>query len=199
MINERLYWWLESNKKLTNKQAGFRKGNRTDDLLFRLSQKVLNGFQNKENTTAVFVDLQQAYDRVWRKGLLLKMIDTGIGGKLYKWIKHFLTNRTIQTRVDNALSSKEVLEEGLPQGSALSCTLFLLFVNDLPQHIQSEAAMYADDLVIWHTSKHPIQSARRINEDLQLNKFCEEWKLKVNFIQSSQTATRLLNKNLTYI
>ena len=64
MVNERLYWWLESNQHLDVHQAGFRARSRTDDQLFRLTQKVIDGFHKEENTTAVFVDLQQAYDRV---------------------------------------------------------------------------------------------------------------------------------------
>ena len=77
MINHRIYWWLETSKILSNNQAGFRAGFRTEDQLFRLSQKIVDGFQNKHHTTAVFVDLKQAYDRVWRKGLLLKMMNAG--------------------------------------------------------------------------------------------------------------------------
>ena len=51
--------------------------------------------------------------------------------------------------MNDAFSSKEVLEEGLPQGSALSCTLFLIYINDLAKQIKAEKALYADDLVIW--------------------------------------------------
>ena len=76
------------------------------------------------NTTAVFVDLQQAYDQVWRKGLLMKMVNIGIHGKMLQWIQSFLTNRTIKTTVEGATSSKRTLEEGLPQGSALTVPCF---------------------------------------------------------------------------
>ena len=80
MVNGRLYWWLETSGKLSKFQAGFRAGCRTEDQLFRLSQRIIDGFQAKKHTTAIFVDLKQAYDTVWRKGLLLKMKDAGIDG-----------------------------------------------------------------------------------------------------------------------
>ena len=83
MINQRLYWWLENNKLLNVHQAGFRSGHRTEDQLFTLTQKVIDGFHEKKSTAAVFVDLKQAYDRVWRKGLLSKMMKIGIHGHLY--------------------------------------------------------------------------------------------------------------------
>ena len=110
---------------------------------------------------------KQAYDRVWQKGLLLKMRDAGVHGKLYNWIKYFLVDRTIQTKINDAISSKHVLEEGLPQGSPLSCTLFLLFINDIKDILKTENALYADDLALWNTNKYPMVSARRLNEDLQ--------------------------------
>ena len=202
MINQRLYWYLEANKILNTAQAGFRNGQRTEDQLFRLSQRIIDGFHDKKSTTAVFVDLQQAYDRVWRKGLLIKMQKMGIKGKLYSWIKDFLTNRIIQTQVNDALSSKKVLEQGLPQGSALSCTLFLIFINDLPDALKSERALYADDLVIWNTHQIAGISAVYLNDDLKrLEQYCNKWKLKLNqtktvytiFTNSAKVASKSLS------
>ena len=202
IINQRLYWYLEANKILNTAQAGFRNGHRTEDQLFRLSQRVIDGFHNKKSTTAVFVDLQQAYDRVWRKGLLLKMQRLGIKGKIYNWIKNFLTDRIIQTKVNDALSSKKVLEEGLPQGSALSCTLFLIFVNDLPENLKSEKALYADDLVLWNTHQVAGISAMYLNTDLKnLEAYCQKWKMKLNQTKTVYTifsnSAKVAQKNLS--
>ena len=105
MVNNRLYCWLESNQLLDNTQAGFRKGCRAEDQLFRLTQSAIDGFQEGKSTVAVFIDLQQAYDRVWRKGLLIKMHNMGVRGKLFNWVKAFLSNRTISTRYDGTTSA----------------------------------------------------------------------------------------------
>ena len=148
----------------------------------------MDGFQNKKNTTAVFIDLQQAYDRVWRKGLLIKMSNMGIHGKMLKWIQAFLTNRTIQTSFDGALSSKKTLEEGLPQGSALSCTLFLIFINDLPELLKIEKALFADDLVLWTTHKYEILSRAKLNRALgTLTTYYSLWKIEINLQKSAYT------------
>ena len=181
ILNSRLYWWLESSGLVSQHQAGFRSKSRTEDQLFRLSQRIIDGFQKKEQTTAVFVDLQQAYDRVWKKGLLLKLQKMGIKGHMYSWIKSFLSDRLIQTQLNDTMSSKAVLEEGLPQGSSLSCTLFLVFLNDLADVLKTEKALFADDLVLWHTSNSTTISRRRIQEDLDtLGVYCRMWKMKVN-------------------
>ena len=116
------------------------------------------------------------------------MKDAGIHGKLYSWLKNFLTDRTIQTRINNALSSKEILEEGLPQGSPLSCTLFLVFINDISENLKVENALYADDLVMWHTSKYSNMNRRRINRNLaELGNYCDEWKLTINTTKTVYT------------
>ena len=109
------------------------------------------------------------------------MQNLGIQGPLYNWIKSFLTDRLIQTKINDSLSSKTVLEEGLPQGSSLSCTLFLIFINDLSEVLKMESALFADDLVFWHTSTSTIINQRRLQEDLtNLEEYCKFWKLKVN-------------------
>ena len=181
MVNRRLYWFLETTNNLGKNQAGFRKGRSTVDQLFRITQRIHDGFQSKKNTLAVFVDLQQAYDRVWRKGLLMKLEDIGIHGNLYRWIKFYLVDRTIQTKMNDALSSKEVLEEGLPQGSCLSSTLFLVFIKDLDDVLDSENALYADDLTLWATHTDITIAAGEIRRNLKkLEHYCVKWKLKIS-------------------
>ena len=154
IINNRLYCWLENKQLLTDRQAGFRRGCRAEDQLFRLVQSTLQGFKEGKHTFGVFVDLQQAYDKVWKKGLLVKMHRMGIHGCMFNWIQAFLSNKTIATRYNGATSSKRTLEEGLPQGSSLSCTLFLIYINDLAEQLNISKAMFADDLVIWTTDKY---------------------------------------------
>ena len=90
---------------------------------------------------AVFIDLQQAYDRVWRKDLLVKMHKLGTQGKMFSWVRAFLSDRTISTRYEGSISSKRTLEEGLPQGSSLSCTLFLIFINNLAKYLDVSKAI----------------------------------------------------------
>ena len=73
-------------------------------------------------------------------------METGVHGNLYRWIKNFSTDR-------HTFSSKSVLEIGRPQGSALGCTLFLLFINYLPDKVKADKALHADDLTFWQKQK----------------------------------------------
>ena len=181
LVNERLYWWMEKSNIITPSQAGFRKGMRTMDHLIRFAQEAGDAFQDKDNVVAVFIDLKQAYDRIWRQGLFFKMQKLGIAGKMYNWIKDFLTQRTIQTICDGKTSQQRTLEEGLPQGSALSCTLFILFMNDLPETITCQKAQYADDLLIWSKGKDMNSINRELNADLTtISAYCQLWRMELN-------------------
>ena len=109
------------------------------------------------------------------------MLRMGIHGCMFNWIQAFLSNRTIATRYNGATSSKRTLEEGLPQGSSLSCTLFLIYINDLAEQLNISKAMFADDLVIWTTDKYPIIAKAKLKRNLlTLQTYRRLWKLKIN-------------------
>ena len=109
------------------------------------------------------------------------MNNLGVHGKMYAWIKAFLQNRTIRTEYNGATSVKSTLEEGLPQGSSLSCTLFLIFINDLPSLLGVSKALYADDLVIWVSQKYHILAQAKLKRALAtINAYCNFWKMKLN-------------------
>ena len=71
----------------------------------------------KESTLAVFLDIEKAYDMLWRKGIIIKLYTMGIDGRITKWIDNFLTDRKIQIKVNNCLSEERTLDNGVPQGT----------------------------------------------------------------------------------
>ena len=164
MINERLNWWLEHNNIITPCQAGIRSNYTTEDQLIRLTQKIQNGFQMNKDTIAVFVDLEKAYDKVWRQGLFIKTRDAGINSNMYRWINNFITDRTIATLIEGVTSTKECLKEGIPQGSSLSCTLFTMYINGIVKYLPDpHTALYADDIVLCSTSANMYSAQANVN------------------------------------
>ena len=139
---------MESENILGHEQAGFRHYKSTEDQSTHLTQAVEDAFQSKKVTLAVLVDLQRAFDKVWKDGLLVKLLRFGVSGRMYKWTNSYLNNRRARVLVDGKLGRKILLRQGVPQGGVLPPTLFILYMNDLvpelPNGVQS--ALYGDDL-----------------------------------------------------
>ena len=128
ILNDRLRWWLESNKLIHQCQSGFRAKRSTKDRILRLHDDIYKAIPNKRSTLAVFLDLEKAY---WRDGLLYKLGALGITGTMFRWIRSFLNNRSFQVRVGSTLSDRYVLDNGIPRGSVLSPLPFSIMMNDL--------------------------------------------------------------------
>ena len=65
---------------------------------------------------AVFFDLSKAFDTVWKEGLLLKILKTGVRGKMYSRLSDFLFHRTARVKLDGAVSNLVKMREGVPKG-----------------------------------------------------------------------------------
>ena len=107
--------------------------------------------------------------------MLYKMQKIVTQGNMYNWIKDYLHNHTISTKVNDSISRQRSLEE------ALSRTLFLIYINNLPKNLEELTALFADDLVLWTKGKHFLYMQRQLNRALStLSTYCEIRKLQVN-------------------
>ena len=144
-------WYLEKNHCLSNSQSGFRKGRSTTDCLVKLTSDLQEAVIQNKHTIVVFFDIMKAYDTAWKHGILMKLHQFGLEGNLPIFIQNFLMNRKIQVRVRSATSSTMAINEGVPQGSVLSCTLFAIAIDHviraLPPSVK--ATLYVDDLTIY--------------------------------------------------
>ena len=103
-------------------------------------------------TLGVFMNLEKAFDMVWKEEIIEQLSKMDVKGKPLEWIYKFLQDRSIQVRVGSALSEPLVVENGTPQGSVLSPLLFIIMMNAIPNHCKRvELSMYADDIALWTT------------------------------------------------
>lgn len=184
IINNRLVWTLEQQNLLAPEQSGFRKCRSTVDNLIDLESEIHESLANKQECIAIFFDISRAYDTAWRYNILNTLSRWNIRGNSLRFIRNFLKERRFQVRVDNMLSSSKVQENGTPQGSTLSVTLFLVAINDILQNSEAtvRARLYADDLVIYSKGKNPKQIQKHLQTTLN---GIEKWSNKTGFSFSS--------------
>ena len=194
VINRRLISFLEERKILSPTQTGYRKHRSTEDQLALIAQEIENAFQEKKKVVSVFFDLTKAFDKVWREGLLLKILESGISGKMYRWIRCFLQDRSARVKLDGHLSKSVKMREGVPQGGVISPTLFLLYINNittvLPRHVSN--TLHADDLAVWSASEYTTSSAYRIQEAVnKVEQWTNDWGLQISGMKTQATVFSL--------
>ena len=86
---------------------------------------------------------------VWHAGVVHKLKSYGISGQIFGLISSFLSNRLLRVVLDRKPSQEYRVNAGVPQGSILGPTLFLLDINDLPYDVISNIAIYADDTTLY--------------------------------------------------
>ena len=121
----------------------------TADLLTVVSDRIARAFNRSGATRAVALDISKAFDRVWHAGLLHKLKSYGISGQIFGLISSFLSNRQLWVVLDGKSSQEYPVNAGVPQGSILGPTLFLLYINDLPDDVICNIAIYADDTTLY--------------------------------------------------
>ena len=174
MINKRIVWYLESNDLISPIQSGFRSGRSTNDHLVRLETFIRDAFVNREHVVSVFFDLEKPYDTTWCYGILKDLHDLGLRGRLPVFIRSFLEDRTMQVRVGSTLSDFYDQEQGVPQGSILSTTLFNIKINNIVKCLDSktDGSLYVDDFGICCRSKNMRTIERKLQQCI--NKI-EDW------------------------
>ena len=95
------------------------------------------------------LDISKALDRVWHAGLLHILKSYGISGQIFGLIPSFLSNRWLQVVLDGKSSQEYPVNAGVPQGSILGPTLFLIYINGLPDDDICNIAIYADDTTLY--------------------------------------------------
>ena len=185
VINVRLVWILESEGHISPSQSGFRKNRSTVDHLVQFETHVRQALANKQHTIAIFFDLEKAYDKSWRYGILKSLYDFGLRGNLPHFLSSFLSNRTIKVKIGSTLSNPKQVDEGIPQGSVLSCSCFLIAINNISSGIPPtvKSLLFVDDFTLFY-SGHNINSVQR---QLQMAlKSLEAWCVKTGYKFSTE-------------
>ena len=131
-----------------------------------------------------FLRYFQAFVKVWHQGLIFKLKQNGISGKLLNLIKDFLKNK--KQRV-----------AGVHQGSILESLLFLMYINDLTNYLSSRAKLFADDTSLFFVVFHVDVSAKEFNDNLtKVQDWALKWKMSFNPEISIQAKAVIFSRKL---
>ena len=127
------------------------------------------------------MDISKAFDKVWHEGLLYKIESLGISGNLLNLFRIFLNDRHQRVVRNGQLSDWAPILAGVPQGSILGPLLFLMYINDLPDNLNSLIKLFADDTSLFSTVYDPNHSAKVLNDDLnKISEWAYKWKMLLN-------------------
>ena len=160
-LNQQLLGYLEDNDLLSDCQYGFRHSRSTGDLLSLITEHFNRALDRRGEARAVALDISKAFDKVWHRGLLHKLQSYGVSGRMWSTAASFLSNRKLKVVLEGQSSPTFSVNSGVPQGSVLGPTLFLVYINDLPDTVLSQLAMYADDSTLFAISPDSSNSSRR--------------------------------------
>ena len=183
IIFNNLYSYLNANNLITKNQSGFRPGDSTTNQLLYLVNEIHEAFEDPKSleVRAVFLDISKAFDKAWHDGLILKLKQNGISGRLLKLFENDLHNRKQRVVLNGFHSDYSLIEAGVSQGSVLGPLLFLLYINDLGKNITSNINFFADDTMRFSILEDPVVSANDLNHDLDLiYRWTYQWKIEFN-------------------
>ena len=195
VIFKHLYNHFLDNKILTPLQSGFIPGDSTVNQLTYLYDTFCQALDSGKEVRVIFCDISKAFDRVWHKGLLLKLEAAGISGNLLLWFASYLDNRRQRVVLPGANSRWNSIHAGVPQGSVLGPLLFLLFINDIVNDIGSSIRLFADDTSLYIIVENPELAAQLLNTDLEkITKWAKTWLVTFN---PSKTETLLISRKVS--
>jgi ribonuclease HI len=198
IILNRLSHYCDKNGIIPNHQTGFRKGRSCVDNLVKLTTQIKQQFAKRKSVLATFFDISKAYDQVWHSRLLFKIKNAGISGHMFDFLKCFLKDRKMQTRIGNTYSNVKPTNMGIPQGSVIAPLLFNILTCDLSKSVSKNVTLvqYADDICMWMKvnmkKKSPKRLINYIKKTYQIELDNLSNYMKENGLQFSSSKTNMM-------
>lgn len=183
IVNDTIKKFLFNKKLITNRQHGFVNNKSCTTNLLETSDILTKNFANKKPTDMVLLDFAKAFDKVPHKRLLHKLSRYGIHSRLLYWIEAFLSNRKQRVILGADCSDWIPVTSGVPQGSVIGPTLFVIYINDLPDDLHNIALLFADDTKILATidPNSYLADVNKLQNDLDIvTKWCKTWLMELN-------------------
>ena len=195
-LYDRIMNFADEYSLFTDLQFGFRKGISTVDSLIHLTESVYNSLDLKKHHLSVLLDLKKAFDTVQHGILLDKLEYYGIRSKALLLIKSYLSNRPQYIQVNNNVSTQQILNSSVPQGSIVGPLFFLFFINDLvSMSTNCEIQLFADDAIVSSSNSNYDLLSEDVNSDLQI---VSGWMLSNRLTLNTDKCNYIIFSNRNY-
>ena len=135
-----MHEYFIENELISSSQPGFKPGDSCINQLLSITHDIYESFDND-----VFLDISNAFNKVWHKGLIYKLKQNGVAGNLLNTLTDFLKGRKQRVLLNGQSSTWFNVEAGVPQGFILGPLLLLIHINDLSENLVSNPKLFADD------------------------------------------------------
>lgn len=131
IIAKRVTYWAEMHKVLAQGHMGGRRQHSTDDAFVILTSWIHHKWREGKIVSGLFLDVKSAYPSVHKQRLADTLRKHDCPEYLVRQVEEYLDNRTTDLRLQDFISEKFEVEDGLPQGSPLSVILYILYNSSL--------------------------------------------------------------------
>ena len=180
LIRDHIIDHMMTNGLFADEQHGFVPGRSCTTQLLTVLEEWTAYMEDGECIDAIYLDFKKAFDTVPHERLLTKLAAYGIKGKILNWIRNFLVGRSQRVMIGEGKSTWADVTSGIPQGSVLGPLLFVIFINDLPQVVQSTTKIFADDTKLYRPIRTHADTLILQQDISRLNDWATKWQMQFN-------------------
>ena len=187
ILNDRVRCLTEN--RLLEEEAGFRSGRGCIDQIFIIRQLMEKYLEKDKKMYAAFIDMEKAYDKVWRTDFWVTLKGYKVRGKLLGSIKALYKESKACVRVEGEVTEEFMVEQGLRQGCPLSLWLFNVFLDRVVREAMVgfqggveldscliQTLMFADDTVMLaQTAEDLSQNVESFHEAVKRHGLTINW------------------------
>lgn len=180
IIRDHILQYLDTYNIISPNQHGFTPKRSCASQLIECIEDWLQAVDDGVPVDIIYLDFQKAFDSVPHQRLLAKMEGIGITGQILEWCRDFLYARRQRVVLNGAFSQWTSVLSGVPQGSVLGPTLFVIFIDDMVQETSSSIKLFADDAKVYRNIK-TIQDTDFLQDDIyKLVDWAKRWQMRFN-------------------
>ena len=156
LIFNSLFNYFIKNKPFTECQSGFISGDLCVAQLLSITHQIYKSFDCNPlyDIRGTLLDISKAFNKIWHIGLISKLKFYGLNGSLLKLMENYLADHQQRVALNDQTSSWKNILAGILQGSVLLPLLFLIYVNDILNGIESICKIFADNASLFSKVKN---------------------------------------------